>query len=154
MFSSSPRSSTPGVTDGSPMAPSRIASCSWIAARSASGSSSPVALYRRAPRSYSVVSRSGTSLRSTFSASAVTSTPMPSPGMTASFMNASLHIELCACHDDGVGARAQWGLGQVDELDLGGADGGGDRLAHLARHLAVDAEEDGSTLALGVLAEL
>src|SRR3954454_4730184 len=81
--SSSPRSRMPGGTLGSPIAPSRIASCPRSSSTTVSGSSSPVRCQRIAPRSYSVVSTSGATSRRTLRPSATTSGPIPSPAITA-----------------------------------------------------------------------
>src|SRR5947209_7932829 len=81
--SSRPRSRMPLGTPGSPTAPSRIASCPRSSSSTLSGSSSPVRCQRAAPRSYGVLSMSGATPPSTFRASATTSGPMPSPGITA-----------------------------------------------------------------------
>ena len=71
-----------------PTAPSRIASCAAIAARSSSVSTSPVSRKRAAPSEKCVFSNAtsppATAASSTLRASATTSGPMPSPGMTAS----------------------------------------------------------------------
>ena len=74
---------TPGGTSGVPTAPSRIASKPRSSASVSSESTSPVARYRRPPRSYSVVSRSTPAAPTTPSATPMTSGPMPSPPMMA-----------------------------------------------------------------------
>ena len=91
MFASARRGSF-GVP---PTAPSRIASCAARAARSSSVSTSPVRRKRSAPSENSVFSND-TSLfavtaSSAFSASAMTSGPIPSPGMMANFTTRDIH---------------------------------------------------------------
>src|SRR4051812_38422391 len=85
--SSRPRSSTPLGTDGSPTAPSRIASWPRSSWSTPPGSVSPVACQRRAPRSYSVVSSltpaAPVTASRTRTPSATTSGPMPPRGPSA-----------------------------------------------------------------------
>src|SRR5688572_12194406 len=80
------RRGSPGTP---PTAPSRIASCALIEARSSAVSVSPVSRNLVAPSEKRVFSNRmalpAVTASSTFSASAMTSGPMPSPGMTASF---------------------------------------------------------------------
>ena len=92
MFASLRRGS-PGTP---PTAPSRIASCALIDARSSSVSVSPVSRNRAAPSEKRVLSKRmpepAVAASSTFSASAMTSGPMPSPGMTASLTVRFIHL--------------------------------------------------------------
>src|SRR4051794_28177013 len=132
--SSSPRSRMPGGTPGSPTAPSRIASCWRSSSSTVSGSSSPVRCHRAAPRSYGVVSTSGTTSRRTFSPSATTSGLIPSPGITARRMSTNPRSAVI----------------EVGSLGLAGADPAGDVREQLRRDGAVDGDgHEGLPAAVG-----
>ena len=82
-----PFSRMPGATSGWPIAPNRIASNLRSSSMALSGRVSPVLLYLSPPKSNSVNSTLKLNLSaaasSTFTASTVTSGPVPSPGITA-----------------------------------------------------------------------
>src|SRR4051794_11277914 len=136
--SSSPRSRMPGGTLGSPIAPSRIASWPRSSSITVSGSSSPVRCQRIAPRSYSVVWRSGATSRSTLRPSATTSGPIPSPAITARRMAANPRSD-----------RAQ-----VGRPGLARPDPAGDVAEQLRLHLTVDGHRHERLTAAGGAADL
>ena len=74
---------TPGGTSGVPTAPRRMQSNARNSPSTSSDRISPSRRYRDPPRSKSVVAMSTPAARTTLTASAVTSGPMPSPPITA-----------------------------------------------------------------------